>query len=567
MNNSTVMDALGQVLGGTPARELEGQHLDFKEDPARAVKGSGNPTARRVEILIDAAICFANADGESHIVLGVNDRDAGTDALTGTAADAAELRTKIFHGTRPNLTVDITEIHIEGTRLLDVRIPQGLDLYSRTSGAARRRVGAACQPLTEQERSDVRFRRSNPDLTARASGVAVDGLHPESLAAAHRLLRARGHDSLPASDGELLRRLGVLDNEGHVLKAGVILFGQDPGIGAVARHIWRRNPGAEPSAIEYSGPLIRVISQVRDRIAAVSDPEISRVELPTGQEAPIPDFPAPAVDEVVSNAFVHRDWGSPLPVVIDHSPITLSVDSPGSLPLGVSSERLLTTRSMPRNPVLMRAMHALGLVEETSRGFDRMWASMLRTGRNGPDIQADDHHVEVSFSTSSVDTQFVLWLAQLVEAGLSPDDVDSVSSLIVLKHLETAPTLSERAAARILQVGPSECTAQLEWMSRAGLIEKSSSPSDVEWQLAPLARQALDDAGVPVPRRGAVEQWILTTVNDGRTLTNRDVVSATSASSREVTRVLRYLADTQRVQKDPEGPARGPGVRWRSALR
>ena len=79
----TVLDALQAILDGSTPDSVETQHLDFKEDPAFAARTHGNPDAERMRILLDAAICFANADGESFIVLGLRDKASGPDAFTG----------------------------------------------------------------------------------------------------------------------------------------------------------------------------------------------------------------------------------------------------------------------------------------------------------------------------------------------------------------------------------------------------------------------------------------------------------------------------------------------------
>lgn len=561
MNNSPVRAAIDAISSGASARDLESQHLDFKEDPARTAHPRSNPDSQRAQILLDAAICFANAEGESHLVLGVNDKARGPDAFTGTDADPQDVRAKIFNRTVPNLTVEVEEIFVGGTRLLDLRIPTGLGVYTRTDGAASHRVGTDCVPLREDERRDLAFQRANPDITARRTSLVMEDLDPQALALAHRLFTARSGDVV-TSDADLLRRLGLMSSDQTIFEAARILLGDATGSRPMARHVLRRIPGGEPSATEYRGPMIDVLARVEDRISAISDPEVTRVHLPSGQETPVPDFPTQAVDEAVTNAFVHRDWSSSLPIVIDQSPTALTVDSPGPLPMGVTRDTLLTTRSMPRNPTLMGAMHALGLVEETSRGFDRMWSAMLLIGRDTPEVLADDAHVSVTFTASTVDERFVLWLAELSSSGFDPTVITAVSTLIVLRHLQSAPSLSSSAAARILHLGVGEATAQLHWLSRARLMEPLSTRPSNEWQLTDRARSALEASGAPVPRQGAVETWIVAQTDEGRSISNREVTASTGAPSREVTKVLRYLADSHRIQKDPEGPSRGPGVRW-----
>lgn len=552
--------ALRAILDGAMADSLEGQHLDFKEDPARAARPAGNPDARLAEIVLDTAICFANADGESHVILGVADRTAGPAAFTGTDADPDLLRRRIFDRTQPNLSVEIREFHVGEVRLLDIRVPQGLSVYSRKNMAASRREGTSCVPLTDDLRQQIGFERANPDLTARPTALSISDLDPGAIAHARRLLEQREPDRPAASDLDVLRRMGVIDGHGRLLRAAQVLLGRSEAHDVIARHLWRRAPGGEPSATGYRGPMLEAMAAMRDRVETLRDPEAARVELPTGQEAPIPNFPAQAIDESVSNAFIHRDWSSSLPIVVDQSPVALSVISPGGLPRGVDADRLLSTPSRPRNLVLMRALHTLGLAEETSRGFDRMWVSMLSSGRTPPTIDADDFQFAVTFTAGRADDEFVRWVAALSSHGFPREQVRSLSALSTLKHLESAPTISAQTASRLLQVGRDEAAAQLEWLSVVGLLAPAQDPR--EWQLSGTARDALGQVGGSAPLAGAIEQWILEAVDSQRAVSNRDVVRATGASGREVTSVLRYLADTHRIEKDPDGPARGVGVRW-----
>lgn len=562
MVTNSVMEALSSIRDGCTAESLEGPHLEFKEDPARHY--SPNPDSQRIDLILDEAIAFANAEGESDIVLGVSDRTSGPGAFTGTDADGAWIRQKIFQNTSPQLTVEVEEISFEGARLLVIHVPEGLDVYSRRNGAASVRVAAGRRPMTEDERRSVRFRRANPDFTARPTSSVVGDLDQDALALARRMLAVRNPSEAPTSDEDLVRRLGLSTERGVLTVAGELLLRGKPGGEVIARHVFRRFPGGEPSATEYSGPLLMAVNRVRERVEAFSDPEFARLDLSGGQERPIRDFPTAAIDEAVSNAFVHRDWAMALPVVIDQSPQVLSVDSPGPFPSGVDVKHLLTTRSMPRNQTLMTALHRLGLVEETSRGFDRMWVAMLESGRSIPDVSANEFHVEVTFTAGGLDTAFVNGLAVLTGLGFSTEMLHSVDALLILRRLWQTDAVSLRAASRLLQVDEGECRAILTWLTEEGLLTSDDQRSE-EWRLSDRARSALTKSGAELPKRGAAERWILESLAGGKSVTNREASAATGTNSREVTRILRYLADTQRIVKDPEGPDRGPGVRWIAA--
>ncbi|WP_137722973.1 ATP-binding protein [Prescottella subtropica] len=565
----TVHTALDAIWAGATGDSQESTVLDFKEDPARVPGrpvGRGNPDAAVTETLIDECICFANGDGgDAHVVLGVSDKRSGPDAFSGTDRDAEWIERKVFDKTRPNLRVEAGAVDYHGHRLLLVRIPAGLSVYSRTTGAASRRIGTDCVPLTEHERRDLHSARANPDMTARASVLTADDLDPLAITRARTLLTAKRRavgdsTAVPEQSLALLRELGLLTSSGSLTVAAELLFGQHRPEVVSVRYLRRTVPGGEPAVTDLGGALVLVFDQVQDLVRRHADAEIARVNLPGGQEVAVPAFPNRAVDEVVSNALIHRDWSMASPVVVDQSPRVLKLWSPGALPFGVTSDHLLTTQSVPRNNRLMAGMRALGLAEESSRGFDRMWSAMLSTGRTAPEVEADDFHVCVTLVASRPDTAFVAGLARL-RHRYGTDTIDAVNTLIVLKHLSKAPLMTLRQVTAQTQTGTSEALQTMEWLVDIDIVQPVTERGD-EWVLTSTARTCLGGASGIDIAAVSVQDWIEERLRAGDAVTNRDVVAATGADGKDVTALLRYLRQSGRAVKDPSGPSRGPGVRW-----
>lgn len=129
-----------------------------------------------------------------------------------------------------------------------------------------------------------------------------------------------------------------------------------------------------------------------------------------------------------------------------------------------------------------------------------MWVSMLQSGRTAPAIEADDFHVDVTFTAGIVDAEYVRWISALGTVGFSPEDVRSLNCQIALKHLKDAPTISQHMASQLMQTRPEEAAAQLAWLVSLGLLEEARSPR--EWQLSTRARSVLDAAGGSAPLAG-----------------------------------------------------------------
>ena len=559
-----VEEALSAIETGDSAGSWESQVLDFKEDPAVHPENK-NPDAGLVEFLVDEVICFSNADGGvAYIVLGVNDKKAGHSAFTGTVRPCAWLVETIYRKTQPHIQVEAFEIQRCDARLVVLRIPRGMALYQRPKGQASKRVGKSCVPLSEDQRRIIHLSRSNPDLSAGRSRRGPEDLDVPAVERAKALLANRKSalgDTSPAPQTglELCSELGLLTSDGALTFAAEILFMQPLHNRTVVRHLLRDVPSGDPKVTEISAPLITASEQVRALIKANTTQEIARVHLPNGQEFPIPAFPATAVDEIVSNAFAHRDWGAINAIVVDQSPTSLTVWSPGGLPVGVAEEKILTTQSIPRNPVLMGALRQLGLAEESSRGFDRMWVSMLSSGRQAPSLNADGPFVEVTLPSGSVDSSFIRAL-YLLRAEFGEAIFDSVNGLLVTSHLAHNQILMTSTAARLMQVSEAQAQETLAWYSSQGFLEQLRDAP--EWILSARARVAFDGEPSTVVSAVTTEDWVLAQLRDGKSLSAREVADELGVDQKSVSALLRHLRDVGKAKKASDSPARGPSVRW-----
>ena len=541
---------------------LETETLDFKRDP-HTVTGRGapgNPQARLVEVLVDAVVCFTNARG-GRIVLGVDDRVPGPGAFIGTNADPATLRNRIYGNTRPQLTVPIDDIQFGGKRLLVITVPEGLDLVTDSKGKALARLGTSCAPLTEDARRALAHERRNPDLTARPSDRSWSDVSPAAMRQARSLLsqlvdlRSQMAD---LDDASLLRALNLLDRDDRLLIAGEILF-------CTPHHdildfLTRPAAGAEPSVRRMREPLVLLLPQALDSVRATIDPEIAHIPLAGGQEIALPDFSPIAVDEAVTNALVHRDYTRPERVVIDHSPNVLRVWSPGGLPFGVTEDRLLSTVSTPRNVTLMAAMQQLGLAERASRGIDRMFREQVRVGQQVPGIRADEYSVEVYFSSGAPNRAFAGFVATL------PRNLrENVDVMLSLVHLCQRPTLTLADAARLLQVTDVEAKDRLDALGVGSdaLIERDGDARrGVRWRLRSSVASALGTAVQHRARADSARPRVEAHLREYGWITNKTLRNMFDLDVQQATQMLNELRAANVLVKDPEGPKRGPAIRW-----
>lgn len=557
-----IYQALEEVWAGASGSSVESDVLELKEDPSRLPQASQGARANLIEKLIDESVCFANSDvSEGYILLGVSDRQRGPAAFTGTDFETDDLERKIYQGTVPNLRVEALVAMYRGVRILCIRIPEGLTLYTRTRGQASRRVNTDCVPLNEADRRSIAASRANPDYSNSRSSISADQVPAESIAELARLLNsgrgAEGRGVSSSNRHEILRELGLLDQRtGYLKRAGEILLLPAEGAQVTIRHLWRPMVGADPQVHEFSMPLILALPSVRRLISEQASREVERIQFADGQEYRVPRFPESAIDEALMNAVIHRDWQLARPIVIDQSPGVLKIWSPGSLPPGVQPEKILVTQSMPRNTRLMTAMRVLGLAEESSRGFDRMWVSMISTGRPAPNVVAGEDFVEVVMSAAEPDTEFIRMVHSA--RGAFPTYVwSTVNTLIIAWHLWRYPLMSLPQVLKQTQVSELEAHELMSFLSERGVIRAVSSQ---EWGWGSAMENYLplsSEAEEPV----SIEVWIRERAHDGG-VTATEVAQKYEVERLEVTALLRKMREQNLLIIDPDGPQRGPNTRW-----
>lgn len=109
------------------------------------------------------------------------------------------------------------------------------------------------------------------------------------------------------------------------------------------------------------------------------------------------DYPEEAVQELMINALIHRDWTKQDCVRVAAYSDRLEVISPGALPNGLTIEDIKRGASHPRNPVMVRAFGRYGYLEAQGMGI-RLKVIPLMRQRNGrdPEFEATEHHFRVT---------------------------------------------------------------------------------------------------------------------------------------------------------------------------
>jgi len=538
---------------------VESQTLDFKQP-----KQSKKETLR---MIIDAALCFANAEGGS-VIVGITDRKAGSAAMVGTDLTREEVQRQIYDSTRPALLVDARELSVRGedgrVKVLEIRVPQSLEIHSDTSGRAPRRVGTDCLPLDPVQQRMLQEERSGIDWSRDATALGLSAVDGRAIEGARRRL-SRFTDSrrelAGASKRDLLRGLGVLTS-GKLNRAGALLLvgGTEPS--AQILYQYRPTGGGEPVVVERLGaPLLTAFDECMRLINARM--QMTPLILPDGQQLQVEDFPELAVREAVVNALIHRDYHfRDQPVVIDHSPEVFAVTSPGPLVSGVTPSNILTHQSKPRNPTLAHAARGLGLAEEVGRGVDRMYREMLRFGREAPTIQSSLDNVRVALVGGAPNTQITRFVVAMPE-----EERNDVDTLLILLWLCRAKTVTASGVAPVLQKSEEEAEAILGRLAgtRVEMLEPTRESARLARPTYRLRGGILQELGSAVSyhRRTTdeIDRKIIEHVREYGRITNKTVRNLLDVKVDRGATILRDLVRRDVLVKTSQAE-RGPSVEY-----
>ncbi|MEV4847801.1 RNA-binding domain-containing protein [Micromonospora matsumotoense] len=553
-----VLPDLEDILAGVAAGKRESSVLDFKVAKSSLKEAWAD--------LSEAAVCFANASGGT-IVVGVADTPGGQQAFVGCELDEQTLRQRIYHLTTPGLLVEIDVIRFADSRLLAIRVPEGLEVYSTVRGYTYHRVNDECLPMRPAEVTRLSEERRGIDWSAASSTRPLEDVDPLAIRQCRRLLTnsadSRRQSYARLSDHDLLRALKAVGDDGYLTRSGELLLcgaaSSAPPDALVYQH--RKTQSGEPDAIMRLGtPLVLAFDELLQAVRARQG--ITPVTLPDGQQLQIEDYPMTAVREAVANALIHGDWRTRLPVSIEHSTQYLKVTSPGPLVAGITVDNILTKGSRARHPALAAAFRLLGLAEEVGQGVDRMYREMIRSGRDTPLIADENHQVVVLFRGQAPNTRITKFLATL-----PPDEQEDTDALLIVLLLCTKRTIGAKQLAPIIQRSELEAQAALRRLSNhpSMLVEPTRGTANRTQPTYRLTADALSRLGNAVAYHGRssdeVDRKVIEHMRDYGEINNRTVQRLFDVDVYAARDILKDLVERDLLTRTSE-QTRGVAVRY-----
>ncbi len=503
--------------------------------------------------LVEAVACLTNGSGGT-LLVGIDDDGSvlGATARHGTSTDPRRIEALIANKTEPAVLASCAVEELDGSDVLVVAVPTATNVVATSDGRyVRRAIDVRGRPQCLPMRPHEVVARAGSVGAQDYSRVVVPGLTLEELSAAEfdrfrELARAGGDNAiLSLSNADLLKALDLLTTGDQLTVGALLLFGTPD---AIAGHLPAYEVGfqelddLEVRASESgSTPLLRAMVEIADRVQARNPAEEIEMGL---LRVPLPRFADATIRELIANALVHRDYTANGPTIIEVSQDALTVSNPGGLPEGVTTANLLTTPPRPRNPALADAFKRAGVVDRTSRGINRAFASQLALGRPAPDYsRSTSSSVVARVRSGPADKELAGFIAEARGAGQE----FSLEDLLTLHEIRLERRITTSRAAELFQVDQHEARTTLNRLADRGLVEARGDGKGRSYHLAAALYSRLGESAQYVRARGfddiQQEQMVLTFVDRHSSITRREAAELCQIDPERASRLLRRLRD------------------------
>ena len=206
---------------------------------------------------------------------------------------------------------------------------------------------------------------------------------------------------LQCSKKDLLEKLNLVNDEGKIKRAAVLLFSKEPQKYFLNSHIkigyFDKNDADLKFQDEIYGSLI---TQVDDTMDLLFIKYLKGLIYYKGVQR-IDQYPIDrdAFREILVNAIVHKDYSIKNPIQISVYKDKIYIFNVGHFPSKLNTEVALYKKhsSKPYNPTIANVFYKAGFIEGWGRGFEKIMDGVRRNPGNRPKYDIDDEGVMVLY--------------------------------------------------------------------------------------------------------------------------------------------------------------------------
>ncbi|MBO4403380.1 MAG: putative DNA binding domain-containing protein [Bacteroidales bacterium] len=431
-------------------------------------------------------ICgFATAQG-AVMYLGVNNNHEVI-GLEGVDRLLEDIPNKIV--TTMGIVADVNLYEVDGLEYIEVLVePSNIPInyrgkyYYRSGSTMQELRGTALQQfvLKKMGRSwdDISNDRASLDDIDRD---AIDYFLQKGIDA-----QRIPEDQRKATSENVLTSLGLMDDDGGLKNAAILLFGKRPQkfFPSVVFKIGRF--GRNDADLLFQDVIEGNILQMADHVMEVLQAKylVSPVRFEGMQRYEKMEIPKEAMREILYNAIAHKDYSGPdiqMHVFDDH----LEIWNEGELPVGYTQETLFGRHSSkPRNLNIANTFFKAGFIDTWGRGYQKIREGFEPAGIPMPKVENFCGGVRVTIER----TPFV----RMFGGGNVTSDVTSdVGSLSVVQLTERQkkicemikknPRISVKEMSLVLSLVERTVKRDLAAMQKNGVLIREGNTSAGHW--------------------------------------------------------------------------------------
>ena len=318
----------------------------------------------------ECLVAFANTKG-GKVLIGID--DAGSVVGTSTAKESLQKWVnEIKQNTEPAIIPDVEAVKT-GNRIVIIMKVQEVPLKPIAfRGRYYRRVHNANHILSLPEINDLFTQSLQTSWDSYPyHGATLTSLDEEKIVLFIRAVNENNRFKISGSQEDCLRKLKLI-NDSRPTNAAMILFSKENLLYNV--HIGRfKTPSLIVDDRMINGGLYEVLDQTMRYV-------ISQIRIAfeiTGESTrrnEIPEYPLPALRELVLNALVHRDYTSPTDIQIKVFDQEITIFNPGKLYGGLTIDDLKTDhyQAQTRNKLIAEAFYLTNDIEKYGSGYRRV---------------------------------------------------------------------------------------------------------------------------------------------------------------------------------------------------
>ena len=358
-------------------KQGESQEVEFKQSAS-----SSKDLAREIT-------AFANTHGgtliigvdDNGIVVGVEDFKATEQIITNA----------LNHNCQPAIRAAISRIDISGKTLVVVEIPEGTSKPCEANHIVYMRTGSSTRPASREEKQDMYISKIKEgyDLLPVKDATLGDFSREAIIQYMERRNERLNTPVEPYSESLLRKLLAVIQIKGALKPtvSGILLFGKEPqrfpetrlGYIRLARFKGTK-VGTFIDQLDIYGTLTSQIDEALKFVERNIRFGWTTEKMPRERRY---EYPLPVIKEAITNACAHRDYYQHSTILVSIFDDRITVQSPGSLPQGVTIENL-EDECKRRNDNICQRLFEMGYIEAWGMGIDMMNREMVAAGLPQP---------------------------------------------------------------------------------------------------------------------------------------------------------------------------------------